>query len=40
MSIGAPPPNVAPGNGAPPNAGASPRNNAAAITSSPLPPVR
>ncbi len=40
MSIGAPPANVAPGNGAPPNAGTSPRSNAAAITSSPLPPVR
>src|SRR5260221_2206419 len=40
MSIGAPPANVAPGNGAPPNAGTSPRSNAAAIRSSPLPPVR
>jgi lipoprotein-anchoring transpeptidase ErfK/SrfK len=40
MSIGAPPANVAPGSVAPPNAGPGPRNNAAAITSSPLPPVR
>src|SRR5258708_35213147 len=40
MSIGAPPANVAPGNGAPPNAGTSPRSNAAAITSSPPPPGR